>query len=88
MVVYNRVSLFNDFTVGGRTYYEDSLHKPRVPAPADANDTPPALDSSSHYHYDNVTPRKGHELDELELPIPLGVFDVLLPGEKPKVVCI
>lgn len=86
-MIYDRVSLFNDFTVDSKTYYEDSLHKPVFPAPADAYDTPPAL-GNAVYNYYNVTPRKGHELDELELPIPLGVFDVLLPGEKPKVVCI
>ena len=87
MAVYDRVSLFNDFTVGGKTYYEDSLHKPVFPAPANSYDTPPSIGSSA-YDYLNVTPRKGHELDELELPIPLGVFDVLLPGTKPKVICI
>jgi len=86
-MIYDRVSLFNDFTVGGKTYYEDSLHKPVFPTPTDAYNTPPALGNAA-YNYYNVTPRKGHELDELELPIPLGVFDVLLPGEKPKVVCI
>ena len=87
MAVYDRVSLFYDFTVGGKTYYEDSLHKPVFPAPANSYDTPPSIGSSA-YDYLNVTPRKGHELDELELPIPLGVFDVLLPGRKPKVICI
>ena len=87
MAIYDRVSLFNDFTINGNTYYEDSLHKPRFSAPADAYDTPPDIGSAA-FNYNNVTPRKGHELDELELPIPLGVFDVLLPGEKPKVVCL
>ena len=87
MAVYDRVSIFNDFTVNGKTYYEDSLHKPRFPAPADAYDTPPSMGNAT-YNYYNVTPRKGHELDELELPIPMEAFDVLLPGTQPKVICI
>lgn len=87
MAEYSRVSLFYDFTVDNKTYYEDSLHKPRFPAPADAYDIPPALGNAA-YNYYNVTPRKGHELDELELPIPLGVFNVLQPDKKLKVICI
>ena len=35
MATYERVDLYADFTVGGKTYYEDSLHKPRFPAPAE-----------------------------------------------------
>lgn len=87
MTEYSRVSLFYDFTIDGKTYYEDSLHKPRFPSPADAYATPPDIGDAARNYY-NVAPRKGHELDELELPIPLGFFNVLQPEKKLKVVCI
>lgn len=87
MATYERVDLYADFTVGGKTYYEDSLHKPRFPAPADVYDTAPGL-GGALFTYNNVTPRKGHELDEIELPISIEEFDVLLPGQKPKVICL
>ncbi len=87
MATYERVNLYEDFTVGGKTYYEDSLHKPRFPAPADVYDTAPGL-GLALFAYNNVTPRKGHEFDEIELPIPIEEFDILLPGRKPKVICL
>ena len=88
MVTYRHVALFNDCIIGGNTYYEDSLHKPRLPSPADANGTPPGMGDAA-YNYYTVTPRKGHELDELELPIYFNeVFNVLKPGAKAKVICI
>ena len=87
MTYYERVDLYADFTVGGKTYYEDSLHKPRFPAPADVYDTAPGL-GLALYTFNDATPRKGHELDEIELPISIDAFNVLLPGEKPKVICL
>lgn len=87
MTEYSHVALFNDFIVDGNTYYEDSLHKPRFPSPTDAYDMPPSMGNAA-YNYYKVTPRKGHELDELELPMQLGIFNVLLPDAKPKVICI
>ncbi len=87
MVTYSRVALFNDCVIGGNTYYEDSLHKPRFSSPADAYDTAPGMGNAA-YNYYSVTPRKGHELNELELPMDFGVFNVLQPGAKAKVICI
>lgn len=87
MVTYSRVCIFSDCTIGGNTYYEDSLHKPRFPSPADAYDTAPGIGDAA-YNYYSVTPRKGHELDELELPMDFGDFNVLKPGAKAKVICI
>ncbi len=87
MATYERVNLYANFTVGGKTYYEDSLHKPRFPAPADVYDTAPSL-GLALFSYNNVTPRKGRELDEIELPISIEEFNILLPGHKPKVICL
>ena len=56
-------------------YYEDSLHRPVFPTPADSTATPPEP-RQEIARYVNITPRKGHELDEIELPLRDEIFTV------------
>lgn len=88
MISFKRVDLFKNLTVGGKTYYEDSLHRPRFPAPADAYSTPPSI-GSADYTFDYVTPRKGKEFSEMELPLDVSVLSGLAsPGTAlPKLIC-
>ncbi len=88
MISFKRVDLYRNLTVGGNTYYEDSLHRPRFPAPADAYSTPPSI-GLSDYTYDNVTPKKGKEFSEMELPLDVYILSGLaVPGlTPPKLIC-
>ncbi len=88
MISFKRVDLYRNLTIGTRTYYEDSLHKPRFPAPVDAYSTPPSI-GLSDYTFDNVTPRKGKEFSEMELPLDIYILSGLaVPGlTPPKLIC-
>lgn len=88
MIAFSRVDLFKNLTVGGKTYYEDSLHRPRFPAPADEYDTPPSI-GNADYTFNTVTPKKGREFSEMELPIDISALSGLAtPGtDPPKLVC-
>ena len=89
MISFSRVNLFKNLTVGGKTYYEDSLHRPRFPAPVDEHSTPPSI-GISDFTFDNVTPRKGREFSEMELPLDVSTLsDLTNPGLTPvKLICI
>ena len=85
MTTFARVELYPCFEIqtgtdsGGNPvytkYYEDSLHRPVFPAPADSTSTPPEP-RQEITRFNNITPRKGHELDEIELPIRDEMFTV------------
>ena len=70
-------------------YYEDSFHKPRFPTAVSPFTNLPEIRNRTH-RFINVTPRKGHELDEMELPIvPQNLETVLTPTTvHPKLICI
>ena len=89
MIAFSRVDLFKNLTVSGKTYYEDSLHRPRFPAPVDEYSTPPSI-GISDFTFDNVTPRKGKEFSEMELPLDVSTLsDLTNPGLTPvKLICI
>ena len=88
MIAFSRVDLFKNLTVGGKTYYEDSLHRPRFPAPVDEYSTPPSI-GTADYTFDTVTPRKGREFSEMELRIDISALSGLAtPGQDPpKLIC-
>ena len=80
MVAYTQMRLYQSFEIetspGVYTkYYEDSLHRPVFPAPVDSTSTPPEP-RQEITRFNNITPRKGHELDEIELPIRDEMFTV------------
>ena len=89
MISFSRVDLFKNLTIGANTYYEDSLHRPRFPAPVDEYSTPPSIGAAS-YTFDRVTPRKGKEFSEMELPIDVSALSGLMtPGtDPPKLICV
>lgn len=88
MVTYSSVKLYASFKVNNREYYEDSLHKPRFPAPVDSTSTPPSI-GTALYTFGSATPRKGHELDEIELNLDASVFEVTGPlNPTPKLICL
>ena len=71
-----------------KTYYEDSLDKPYFPTPTSASDFAPGI-YSVIYTFKDVVPKKGHEFDEMELPIAINNTDVLLNTTKSlKLICI
>jgi len=88
MIAFSRVDLFKNLTVGGKTYYEDSLHRPRFPAPADEYDTPPSIGTAA-FTFGRTVPRKGREFSEMELPIDISALSGLAtPGQDPpKLLC-
>lgn len=88
MIAFSRVDLFKNLTIGGRTYYEDSLHRPRFPAPVDEYSTPPSI-GDADFTFDDVTPRKGREFSEMELRIDISALSGLTtPGTgAPKLIC-
>lgn len=80
MVTYTQMRLYQSFEIetspGVYTkYYEDSLHRPVFPAPVDASSVPPEP-RMRLYVSNDVTPRKGHELDEIEVAIKDEIFTV------------
>ena len=89
MIAFSRVDLFKNLTVGGKTYYEDSLHRPRFPAPVDEYSTPPSIGSYA-FTFGRVVPRKGREFSEMELPIDVSALSGLAtPGmDPPKLICV
>ena len=99
MTTFARVELYPCFEIqtgtdsGGNPvytkYYEDSFHKPRFPTAVSPFTNLPQI-RNRVYRFTNVTPRKNHELDEMELPIgPDYVETVLTPmREHPKLICI
>ncbi len=88
MISFSRVDLFKNLTVGGKTYYEDSLHRPVFPAPVNEYSTPPSI-GDADYTFNNVTPRKGREFSEMELRIDISALSGLAtPGTAPpKLIC-
>ena len=88
MIAFSRVDLFKNLTINGKTYYEDSIHRPRFPAPVNEYSTPPSI-GNADFTFDNVTPRKGREFSEMELPIDISALSGLAtPGQDPpKLIC-
>ena len=89
MIAFSRVDLFKNLTINGTTYYEDSIHRPRFPAPADEYSTPPSI-GNADFTFDNVMPRKGRDFSEMELPIDVSALSGLMtPGvDPPKLICV
>ena len=87
-IMYSSVRLYACFRVNSTDYYEDSLHKPRFPAPVDSTSTPPSI-GTALYTLGSAIPRKGHELDEIEVNISASVFEVTGPlNPTPKLICL
>lgn len=99
MTTFTQVNLYPCFEIqtgtdsGGNPvytkYYEDSFHKPRFPTAVSPFTNLPEIRNRTH-RFVNVTPRKGHELDEMEFPIvPEYLETVLTPTTvHPKLICI
>lgn len=88
MIAFSRVDLYKNLTVSGKTYYEDSIHRPRFPAPADQYSTPPSI-GNADLTFGRVVPRKGKEFSEMELRIDVSALSGLAtPGQDPpKLIC-
>ena len=89
MIAFSRVDLYKNLTIGTKTYYEDSLHRPRFPAPVDEDSTPPSIGAFA-YTFGRTVPRKGKEFSEMELRIDVSALTGLAtPGsEAPKLICV
>ncbi len=85
------VRLYQSLTFGSgtssKTYREDSFHRPKFSEPASSSQEVPTI-NSHYWEYTNVTPRKGHELEEMELPESLDILDPMYNPYGPEVVCI
>ena len=57
-----------------KDYREESFHKPMFAAPASDTEKIPSF-GNPHYEFENLTPRKGHEFDEMEVPVSLDLMD-------------
>jgi len=98
MTTFRQVNLYPCFEIQTGTdngnpvytkYYENSFHKPVFPVAVVPFTNLPEIRNRTH-RFVNVTPRKGHELDEMELPISLDYLETLLPPimEHPELICI
>lgn len=70
------VELIEHFKINGTIYTEEGLHRPVFPTPTSSGDQVPEDSVVVNTFYD-VTPRKGHELDEMELPLDILTIDSL-----------
>jgi len=62
-----------------KDYREESFHKPMFAAPTSATENIPSF-GNPNYEFENLTPRKGHEFDEMEIPVS---FDLMDPKTNP-----
>lgn len=70
MTTFAWVEIYREFVLNGTTYTEDGLHKPVFPHPTGLSDGPPLPDTTYRMRsYQNVTPRKGKEFSEMEVPL-------------------
>ena len=70
MTTYAWVEIYTDFVLNSTTYTEEGLHRPVFPHPVDLNDGPPLPDTNYMVRkFQNVTPRKGREFSEMEVPL-------------------
>ena len=94
MVVFDNVWIYTSCQIetspGVFTEYtEEGLHRPVFPAPVDSSSIPPTL--RTLYRTDAftaATPKKGHELDELEVYIDYDRKNPLSPYAYPKFICL
>lgn len=98
MTTFKQVNLYPCFEIQTGTdngnpvytkYYEDSFHKPRFPTAVSPFTNLPEIRNRTH-RFTDVTPRKGHELDEMELPITPDYLETVLTPTTvhPKLICI
>lgn len=94
MVLYNSVWIYSSCQIetspGVYTEYtEEGLHRPVFPAPVNSSSEPPKLSNASRTDaLKDATPKKGHELDELEVYIDYSWKAPLRPYSYPKFICL
>lgn len=72
-----------------KTYCEEELHKPLFPQASSIMTPVPDL-LGNYRSFTDAIPRKGHELDELEVNLASEYFDKLLIRSRPnyKLICL
>lgn len=89
-MIFPDVKIYSKLTIGTTVYEEEDLHKPYFTATASrgGNFKSFAKDADKLYNFTDVQPRKGKELNEMELEIAWDEFAGVKLYETPKLIVI